>query len=421
MAWYDFLRPQIKSHSIGSVVEGQLVILGAEGDAFIKDAYLKSPQVFAVVSRIAQRCSEAKFNMFTDGEEVESHPLLDLLNRPNPLQGTPEFLECLVGHFSISGEVFIHTPTPVTRKGAAVQMWVIPKAFLKEIRYDAMGMPSSYDFQDGATVKTFPAEEIIHWKGFNPMNKRRGMSRMMAGRGVITQNISGYEANAKLLQNGGAKGVLTLDDAAGRLTPEQAEQLQEKFERKYTGPTNWGKLVISGQKMSWQEIGLSAVDLNILESQKMTLKDICNLYNAPVQIFNDSEASTYDNMQQARRAFIIDAIVPTLNSFINQLEISLIEIFEKADGRKYTLEVDKSVYPELNKDIKELAEPLNTAWWFTGNQKLKFMDMPTSDQPEMDVVYIPSSLVPIDFSQPTSTEKLLQYAYQLPDSGETEA
>ncbi len=426
MAWnpLGWLRPsEVKSFNIGSVLEGQLVLLGASGEAFIKDGYQANPQLFSVISRIAQRCSEAKFKMFSDNEEVEEHPLLDLLNRPNPLQGQPQFLECLVGYYKINGEVFVHTPTAVTRQTAAVQMWIIPSVLLKEIKYDALGMPTSYHFQDGGKVKTISAEEIIHWKSFNPSDKRRGMSPIQAARGVLTQSNAGYAANAKLLQNGGAKGVLTLDDAMGRLTPEQAEALQDRFEKKYTGATNWGKVIISGQKMSWQEIGLSAVDLNILESQKMSLRDICNVYQCPVQLFNQTEGSTFNNMQEAKRDFIDSAIIPTLNSFINLLEISLIEVFEKFDSKQYRLEVDKSVYPELNKDIKELAPALNTAWWFTPNQKLEFMDMPASEVEGMDMVYIPSNMVPIDFSEPTATEKLLQYEYQsqLRSDGEEEA
>ena len=50
------------------------------------------------------------------------------------------------------------------------------------------------------------------------------------------------------------------------LTPEQATQLKEKLKEEHAGPEKVGKWVVTGAHMTWQQMGLSPVDLNILES-----------------------------------------------------------------------------------------------------------------------------------------------------------
>ena len=388
----------------------------ADGETFIKDAYKINPHVFSAVNKVIEKASLASYILYDDTNERErvgDHAILNLLNRPNPMQGLSEFIETVWGFKQITGESFIHIPLADSGpdSGMPVQMWNIPSILITKIEYDVLNRPLWYVVGEGVNQKKFPAEEIIHWKGFNPTNPTRGMSKLTALCTVVSQSNAGYEANNKLLQNGGAKGILSLLEeinTEGTDTEEQLGQLKDKYYSTYAGPANNGKIVITGQKFSWINMGMSAVDLDLISSQKMSLRDICNVYGFQSQILNDPDNKTFANMRDAYKDLIESVIIPGHNSYLSQLDRHLLPFFEKRDGKKYTLEIDKSVYPELAADMLALSNALKGSYWLTPNEQRAAMGRAASDDPLMDTQWFPSSLIPIN--TPTETDgKALQY------------
>ncbi len=49
----------------------------------------------------------------------------------------------------------------------------------------------------------------------------------------------------------------------------------------WVGSDNWGRIGVSGYKLGWQSVGLSPVDLSIIESEKWDLKRFGAVYGVP--------------------------------------------------------------------------------------------------------------------------------------------
>ena len=107
-----------------------------------------------------------------------------------------------------------------------------------------------------------------------------------------------------------ARGVLMSEE--GDLSEVQARQLKDRFKKQYQGSKNAGDVVITPKKLSWINFGLSASDLNLIEQYNATIKDLCNIYQVPVQLLNNTDHQSYNNQKEAKKSLYVNAIIPQL-------------------------------------------------------------------------------------------------------------
>ena len=72
------------------------------------------------------------------------------------------------------------------------------------------------------------------------------------------------------------------------------------------------EILIAGAKLGWVNMGLSPVDLQLLESEKITLRELCNVYGVNSALFNDPDNKTYNNMKEAKKEMLTQVVLPEL-------------------------------------------------------------------------------------------------------------
>lgn len=90
---------------------------------------------------------------------------------------------------------------------------------------------------------------------------------------------------------------------------------------------------------------------------KMNLRQLCNIYRVNSALLNDPDNKTYNNMYEARKALISDAILPELTSARADFNKWLVEPYNKSENKRYFLDFDLDVFPELQED-KKRANPI---------------------------------------------------------------
>jgi HK97 family phage portal protein len=416
-----------------TLANGQPIWLGSNPEAFVRDAYLYNPDVYSVVSLISKsvsavpwvlhevkdRRSYAKYMRMPSEakrhdlgkvmyrkemamEEIEDHPIVDLLNRPNPYMGRAEFFEAMVGYKLITGNSYTHGVRISAGRDAGKfgELWVMP-AQLTEIiaSKDAEYIIRGYklNWYAGTEAYELKAEDVMHLKYFNPDYSSAGshlygLSPLQSARRVVTRSNEAYTANAKMLKNMSPPGILMLDDDnVEQFTETQASQLEKQWAQKI-GSERAGKVMVTGAKMKWQALGLSPVDLNILESQKMDLRDICNVYGVSSELLNDPENKTNSNKKESRMALYYETVIPELDLIRDELNRWLVKEWN-VDGKMYHLDYDVASIPALQADIEKQTRQLADAWWIKGNEKRVAQGYDTD--PAMDQYFVPSNLVPL--------------------------
>jgi len=316
---------------------------------------------------------------------------------PNSLQPWAEFIEQVIGYKLVTGNSYVHCigPDNGANAGKIRELWTLPSQIVTIVAGDQVNPVKQYELKGSRDV-VIPANEVIHLKYWTPEYAQGrflyGLSPIQAGRRVVSKSNSSFDAMVASFQNMGVSGILSPDGSiVEELSPDQQENLEDTFKRK-TGPKNNGNPLISGIPLKWQQTGMSPVDLAIIESDKMDLRTMCNLFHVPSELFNDAANKTYSNTKEAGSAVYTNAVIPALTQFRDALNQYLKPRYKE----KIFIDFDTSMISELQDDISMLTTALANAWYLTPNERRDMLSFGMDENnPLMDDYWTPAGLFPM--------------------------
>jgi HK97 family phage portal protein len=339
-----------------------------------------------------QKASLLQKNALVELQDTELHKILE---RPNPAQSYNAWLTELIAFGKLTGNRYIYGIGPDTgaNVGKFTELYVMPSQVMEIISNGIMEPVSKYKLEYNGT-KYIDASEICHIKDFNPYydgtgSHMYGQSPLRAGLRSLTTNNEAVQTGVKYLQNQTARGLLTSE--MGDINEVQAQQLKDKFRRQHQGSDNAGDIIITPNKMSWVNFGLNASDVSLIAQYNASIKDLCNIYNVPVQLLNNTESSSYNNMKEAKKALYQNAVIPELIKIKDELNRWLAPKY----GDKLCIEFDFSVIPEMQEETEKVVDQLSKAWWITPNEKRSAMNYGKDEEnTQLDDYFIPANLIP---------------------------
>ena len=339
-----------------------------------------------------QKASLLQKNALVELQDTELHKILE---RPNPAQSYNAWLTELIAFGKLTGNRYIYGIGPDTgaNNGKFTELYVMPSQVMEIISNGIMEPVSKYKLEYNGT-KYIDASEICHIKDFNPYydgtgSHMYGQSPLRAGLRSLTTNNEAVQTGVKYLQNQTARGLLTSE--MGDINEVQAQQLKDKFRRQHQGSDNAGDIIITPNKMSWVNFGLNASDVSLIAQYNASIKDLCNIYNVPVQLLNNTDSSSYNNMKEAKKALYQNAVIPELIKIKNELNRWLAPKY----GDKLCIEFDFSVIPEMQEETEKVVDQLSKAWWITPNEKRSAMNYGKDEEnTTLDDYFIPANLIP---------------------------
>ena len=254
---------------------------------------------------------------------------------------------------------------------------------------------SEYRLTIGDVTQRFQAQDVLHDKypnyEYEYGEELYGMSPIKAAARVIAKSNDSQIASQKAFQNNGAIGIISSDgDPNGEdfFTEEQAQALRRGWDKKYGGANNQNKIAFISSKIKYTNLGISPVDLQLIEDMNWTLQDLCRVFHVPSVLFNDAQSSTYNNMRTARKIAFTDAVAPLVDQFTDEFNRWLGDAYE---GVK--IKPDYSVVPEMQEDRNELAQAykigVELGAYSPNEFREKMGDQPLEDE-DMDQHFINS-------------------------------
>ena len=452
MGLFDFfskkkLNTLLPNYPLGSQVAIQNGIVtwqGQDAQAFVNDGYVKNDIVYSIVKLITDKAKLAPFHVYKVVDEVSAKRYKSLMKQPDKITNWQEVNELHKKAFEIytgDGRLneLLKYPNGEDTWGDLVEQWcgfklITGNSFIyaKMIEggandgkpFELYALPSQYmaiiaNVNEFPPVRagyqlyfgemwTFDPKEILHDKFYNPQwnvtgNQLYGQSPLRAAARTLTRSNEAKTASVAAFQNGGPAGVLFMND--DRFDPtsgtQQAQALKTAISQK-GGSANFNSIAVSGYKVDWKAIGLSPVELNIIESEKWDMKALCNIYGVPSQLLNDADNKTYNNQIEGEKALTLRCAIPLLDALTENLNRKLHSDWGYKGSNLY-VGYDMKVYQELEANKSEQATWLDKAWWIAPAQKMEIMGIKVPDyipSEEMEKLYVPSGLQPIDQFQP---------------------
>jgi HK97 family phage portal protein len=255
-----------------------------------------------------------------------------------------------------------------------------------------------------------PPDKVTHWRYFNPLwdNTGRqlyGLSPLVAATRLINADNEAVNNEWASFANEGVKGVLTGTDTKNteiEFTKEQAELLQKKFKKAtLRAKKGDGNIAFNRAPLNWLKIGETPVDLGVLESRKYNKEVLCNIFRIHPSLFS-SDASTLNNLKEARKALMTMSVMPDLDSLRNNLNVTIQEAF----GTEYYIDYDIMEITELQDDIEKIGRTLQTMDWLTANEKRDYTNYDLYPSGAADLLFTDMGKVPLGYGMDTSFERI---------------
>ena len=412
---------------------GESIVWNPENDdSYITEGYRKNATIYSLINIITKAATTIPFQVYeiqnqndykryksiTSGTydsaliqksqllknrslvELESTPLHELLDRPNPAQSYASFITELIAFGKLTGNRYIYGIGQETGANANkyTELYVMPSQIMEIVSGGIMQPVSKYKIEYNGTYE-IPAECICHIKDFNPYydgtgSHLYGQSPLRAGLRMLTTNNEAVQTGVKYLQNQTARGLLMAEE--GDINEVQAQQLKDKFRQQFQGADNAGDVIITPKKLSWVNFGLNASDVSLIEQYNASIKDLCNIYNVPVQLLNNTDSSTYNNMKEAKKALYQNAVIPELVKVRDELNRWLAPQY----GPNICIDYDFSMIPEMAEDTDKVVDQLSKAWWITPNEKREMMSYGIDEENEqLNDYFVPANLIPLNAAE----------------------
>ncbi|HBG34501.1 MAG: phage portal protein [Alphaproteobacteria bacterium GWC2_42_16] len=344
-------------------------------DTLAEEGYQKNIIVYRCVTLIARGVAGVPWRLYKGDTCLEEHPLLTLLQNPNPQQSLPCFMEALTSYLLLAGNVYVEAIAP---EKEPLELYLLRPDRIR-IMPGKSGVPEGYQYTLGGRSIIIPVDplqgrsSLLHIKSFNPLNDWYGMSPIEAAAHAIDQHNAVAGHNLALLQNGGRPtGALQLRSTGDLLTDEQRQELRHEIQNVLEGTRNSGRILILEGNFEWQEMGLSPKDLDFIEGKYLSAREIAQVYGVPPMLVGVPGDATFSNYKEARYHLWEDTILPYLEIIKGELNQWLTPFF----GDDLNLTYDVESIPALAPKRDVLWEKIEKASFLTINEKRALIGYP---------------------------------------------
>lgn len=369
----------------------------------ISDGYKASTWVFKAVNGLSRTAAGIEWICYhknadgTRGDRWPTHPFEILMREPNPYINGQDFRERLYQHLWLAGNGLSKI---VSVAGIPVGLVPVMPDAIRPVPSDTKFIDGYDIFEKSSSSKSghLQNEEVLHLMFTDPGNMYWGISPLQAVAKVVDTDNEAVDWNKVSLQNRAVTdGVFSVSVP---ITEEEWLELREQVREQAQGSDNAHNPWVLGYGTQWNQISLTPIEMDFLESRKNNRTEILAVYGMPPPMAGVYDNATYDNVASARLIWWLDTIIPFLDDVKIAFEFGLARKF----GDDFIIDYDISQVEALKvlqiqkigaaKDLWLMGVPLQTI-----NNVLD-LGLP-NDIPGADIGYLPLTYYPVEAGNPT--------------------
>ena len=371
--------PERKSSAAAPVIAfgaGARTVWGArDGVSVVRAGYTGNPVGFRAVRLIAEATGSIPLLVQGDVPNYDVHPVLDLLRRPNPVQGQVELIEALVSQVLLSGNGYV--------EAVGVDGWPEELHVLRSDRVSVVpgpdGWPAGYDYAVGARKHRFDmrghVKPLCHIRSFHPLDDHYGLSPMRAAASAVEVHNSASAWSKALLDNAARpSGAIVYQsvDGQGTLSADQYDRLLSEMETHHQGARNAGRPMLLEGGLDWKPMGFSPSDMEFQKTKEAAAREIALAFGVPPMLLGIPGDATYANYQEANRAFYRLTVLP----MVNKLAAALGNWLSGWGGEKVVLRPDLDQVSALAGERESQWKRIGEAAFLSDSEKRAMLGLP---------------------------------------------
>jgi len=334
------------------------------------DPYLCNAWCNIAVNILTRNIARTDFVIEKEGIEVKQGSLFNLFRRPNSHLSRYDLWKETAAWWYLEGEAFWWFGSDYSG-GLPKEIFILNPRKLKlegeglDLRGDLLNKKLRWFYYCGTEIIPILSDELIHFRDWNPWNPLRGINPLISLNMEIEQDYFANKGNSTLLKNNAIpQGLLKTDQT---LRPEEADQIERRWESKYGQTKASCKIAVLGKGTSFEALSFNPDIVKFFELKRWNLYTILAKYGIPPRVANISDKSTAlsgKDTKEQHSAFWQYTLIPLLKQFEQILESQFFMRFCLKETGRFDLwdipELQENEDAQSKRDIAEINAGLKT-------------------------------------------------------------
>ncbi|MDO5053499.1 MAG: phage portal protein [Pseudoclavibacter sp.] len=330
--------------------------------------------VQTVVSALARHIAQLRIHLYrrnddTDRKRITDHDLARLLAAPSRSRSRYWWMYSLVADLAIYDRCYA---VKVNRPDGP-ELVRLPPA-----RVQAVGGDWEYPaaFKIGNTQ--IPAEHVLFIRGYSPDASHDGCSPLESLRRVLAEDHQAAQSREQLYTNGTrVSGYIERPVNAPKWSPAARDRFGESWRAQYTGDgSRPGGTPVLDDGMVFKPASMSAVDMQYIESRKLTREEVAAAYHIPPPMVGILEQATFSNIREQHVMLYQDTLGPWLQMLQEELTRGLLPWIAPDEQDLY---LEFNIAEKLRGSFEQQAQQLFQATgrpYMTSNEARARLNLP---------------------------------------------
>lgn len=282
---------------------------------FGKEGYSQNEVIYAAIEELCTSAAEPRIAAMAKGddgpEKIDDHPVLALLERPNPFLDRFAFWATVILHLMVGGNAYIEKVRSAS--GKVVELWLLRPDRVWVIP-DARSYIGGYEYRISEQTHRLAAQDIIHVKMRNPISDYYGLPPLaVAAARTDVDNFMRSFVSAFFRNAGVPAGLLNVTKSVG---VTERQMIRDRFRNETGGPGGWHSLLVldnteatyTAMGMPLGERGLVMPDLDEINEVRLAM-----VFGVPLELIGARIGMIHGNRsttKEARASFWDETLAP---------------------------------------------------------------------------------------------------------------
>jgi HK97 family phage portal protein len=376
--------------------------------------YRSQPSVYTVVDFLARQMSQLKLKVYqrvsdTDRESLGDSPLARLLRDPAPGLTYTRLIHRTVADLCVYGNAcwVKLTPPPGIIGG---RRSIVPLPFEKvTIRGGNLVEADSYEFGIGAQRRSFPAEQIVHFRSYSPEDLRIGVSPLEPLRRIIAEEASASAAREVFWRKSARMdGMLERPFEAPKWDDNAFNRFRESWRRFAKGGDLEGETPVLEDGMKFNPTSFSPKDAEFIAGRKLILETVARAFHIPLAVLSLTESATYASQREFHKALYQDTLGQWTRALEDEIQAELVPWFTDDESVYVEFNIEEKMRGAFEDQAKMILEAVGGPYMYR-NEGRALLNLPKDPDPASDQLVITNNMVGTE-TEPEETAPVVQIA-----------
>lgn len=380
MGLFDFLKskkePEVKEKIIQDEnydPQWKTITLGGFGvddkSATLLEEYYS--WTYANITAVSEAVADIEFELYKvkkngDVDEIDEHPILEILHRPNPYMTKREFITLGQTYKLLTGE----NPIRIKKTGSAItELWPLnPLNFTPIIGKtpDGFELIVKYEYLDTFNGQqkriTLNPDEVIFIKNMNPKNPWRGYGVVEAAQNSIDTIHYSERYNLNFFKNSAVPFTVLYTDQ--KLSQQVIERLKNSWNSNYRGVNNAFKTAILEAGLKVEKLQQTSKDMDFIEQQRFLRDKLMAMFKTTKIALGITEDVNRANAEASEYVFAKNCVRPKMAQYVDSFNEFLLPLLD--DSGDLFLDFEDPVPKDRVAKIGEYTAAVDK--WMTKNE-----------------------------------------------------